>query len=661
MPKYFYGAFRAALGSLLTVSLLLLLSVTFANADVAPVDTSNKAAVTEAYTNYFCPADGIDPEWSGDLSSGEQEGVSAEFLQATLDRLNFYRVMAGLPGNVKLSESLNVTAQDAALFLSSNPNLSSFEDMPNVCYRFGLDCSNPEGKFRHYSPDSRSAVEDGISILQGDAADALHIAMLGDWEDGYVMNVNANNYPYMRREILEPNLSEVGVGSVELSHLHYFVRTSTYGMKERASGIIIPGDTFEALETPLKPIAWPPAGYVPYHFLGPVWSIRIPGANFSTAYISVSTDSDQLNSNQEITLLPRNDSAPFDTLAWNMNAGFRRVGNSPGIGERKYKVSISGIYYQGAFIDYEYEVIEYDPYWGLEGSYVVTDIYQPTLPMDESNLHSDFPGYTDQQYYFRTRVFDRGGCLHRRLKNETQVQIYEYPGRTKIVRTETPTVPVETNQDLQAFTVTGGSQGQYDFEWTLDDRDEQGIYRFVLHFATTRIGEPGEEFPFENADVVKLVSEPYHFSPEYGLRRLNEPFQSKVPLQGVRSWLDEYAENPTAPTKPNNSGGKGDSTSADKGSSSAKPNGGNSTNDSINAPVTHADDVNPFDGLSSKLKKKKRLQLVKKKKKFKDKLRKLKSMKRQKLCNSVCSRKLLAIQEKLLEMKQELKLLKASS
>jgi uncharacterized protein YkwD len=220
---------------------------------VAPIDTTSRAEVVARwYDTYF---DNTPFAWTGSVSGCAAGDTTDAFKAAVLRRLNYFRAMAGLNGDLTLDPSSSAKAQQAALMMDANDRLSH----------------TPTPDWRCYSADGDEAA--GRSLLAYSSASARNVGLL----DGYMRDRGANNAAVgHRRWILYPELSRIGTGDAPQAN---------------ALWVIFPGTSGAAGPA----IAWPPRGFVPRPLADPTdrFSLSCPGANFSSASVVMRGDSGQ--------------------------------------------------------------------------------------------------------------------------------------------------------------------------------------------------------------------------------------------------------------------------------------------------------------------------------------------------------------------------------
>ena len=252
------------------------------------VDISNRAQVLSSYIEEF---DRMEPdiEFTGNPDACIPGTTSLAFQYSTLQRVNWYRMMAGLP-NVVYS-SANYPAAQAGALLASN----YFSHTPPSTAK----CFSQLG----YTGTSSSNLASG-----GTGVDAV---------DMYIEDSGSNNtFVGHRRWILSPELRGVATGDIPTA----------------GTNALFVFDTQTAVPTRDNGIAWPPPGYVPADVVYNRWSYVLPGANFANSQVTVTGPSG---------VIPTTIDSRVD---W-MGAGIVFVPAIPKsqVSESTFTVSISGI------------------------------------------------------------------------------------------------------------------------------------------------------------------------------------------------------------------------------------------------------------------------------------------------------------------------------
>jgi len=254
---------------------------------VAPIDTTSRAEVVARWNDtYF---DNTPFSWTGSIGGCAAGDTTDAFKGAVLRRLNYFRAMAGLPGELTLDASLSAKAQQAALMMDANDSLSHSPPASWACY----SATGAEAAAR--------------SLLAYSNAPARSVDLL----DGYMRDRGANNAAVgHRRWLLYPPLASIGTGDVPQAN---------------ALWVIIPGTT--GLPATATAVAWPPRGFLPRALAEPTdrFSLSCAGADFSTASVAIRGDTGQP---VDVRVESRSDNGYGDnTVVWSID-----VSRSPASG-----------------------------------------------------------------------------------------------------------------------------------------------------------------------------------------------------------------------------------------------------------------------------------------------------------------------------------------
>ena len=297
---------------------------------VAPAAVSfnplNRNEVALAYQNIFVPQL-VPSGWNGNVGSCNPGTTSAAYHQATIDRVNYFRVQAGLPGNVTiLNGSEPAGTQAAALIYSAQQQLSHSPPTNWACWtQAGYD----------------AAAKSNIALSYGSDTAAGPNAMVMYMDDAGAYNDVAGH----RRWLLYPPQTQMASGSIP------------YGPQWAANALWILGPFGARPATP-NGVAWPPRGYVPWQLLpqhSNRWSFSWNGANFSAASVSMTRNGVPLGAP---SYGPVANGYGDNTLVW-LPQGVTYVQPAADV---TYHVTISGISGGGAPSTISYDVIVIDPY-----------------------------------------------------------------------------------------------------------------------------------------------------------------------------------------------------------------------------------------------------------------------------------------------------------
>jgi len=298
------------------------------------VDPQNRAAVAALYFSTYLPEDNVTNGWSGSIA-GCNAGTSATLFQAaTLERINVYRAMAGLPGNLVLySGTTNQSGdQHAALMMVANNALSH----------------SPPATWTCYTADGASAAgNSNLTLGFGFNYDGP-TAIDGYIEDGGGGNEGVGH----RRWLLYPPEAHIASGDVD----------GTSGSSGRSSNALwVIGGWGTRAPAP-NGIVWPPRGYIPYEMLpsgSNRWSLSIQNADFSHATVSMTRNGVALATPKidafDFNGQPNGSFIGDNTIVWEPTG----VTYTKPTADVTYHVTVTGI--TGTPTSVSYDVIVFDP------------------------------------------------------------------------------------------------------------------------------------------------------------------------------------------------------------------------------------------------------------------------------------------------------------
>jgi hypothetical protein len=261
------------------------------------------SAVLDYNTNYLGSIF-TDMGWNGSASNCTPGTVTAAAQAKFLQRLNYFRRAVGLNDNITFDASQSAKYQETALMILAN----------------GSTSTTPPSTWNCYTNNGADGASKSLQYL-GTGNDAISTWM----KDEGALNVNAVN----RRWVLHSAKTQFAWGSTAGS---------------MALGVI--GVNSGNLKLP-KFIAWPPEGFIMQSLLPTRWSFGYPGANFTSASVSMTGSSGTVNlSIKSSTMTGQGD----NTIVWEPQ-GILNNQNT----DVYYVVKISGI--QGMMsTSYQYTV-----------------------------------------------------------------------------------------------------------------------------------------------------------------------------------------------------------------------------------------------------------------------------------------------------------------
>ena len=308
------------------------------------VDTTNRSNVVAFFNNVYLPSTNVPIGWTGSISGCVPGTTGQAYTDATVQRVNYYRAMAGLPANIVLNTSLtdlgltpSTEDQSAALMMSAQNALSHAPPTNWACYT---------------ALGAQAAGKSNIA-LGAAGADAVALYMEDPGQ--------TNSFVGHRRWLLYPPQTAIGTGSVA------FTSSSPPALAANALWVIPTAEIATWGARPVTPngVAWPPPGFVPYQIMpSSRWSFSYGegassnpsfAADFSGAAVSMS----QGAVNVPVTLEAQNNNVGFgdNTLVWRPQ-GIVTTASAPDI---TYTVTISNVRIGGVPRQFTYAVTVIDP------------------------------------------------------------------------------------------------------------------------------------------------------------------------------------------------------------------------------------------------------------------------------------------------------------
>ena len=353
------------------------------------VNRNDRAAVARYYQKYYKKSSDVPNGWSGSVQGCRVGGNSRAYVQATLDRLNYFRAMAGLPADVKFKSEFNARALEAALMMTANRSLSH----------------NPPTTWKCYTAGGKTGASRSNLAIGRAGPGAIDLYM---WDPG------AHNKEVGHRAwILNPGLAVAGSGSTK-----------------NANALYVIGE-FRRDKPNVDFVAWPPAGFVPYQFghdKNYRWSFQKQGVNLKGARVTVRANGRKLR--------VKNEHRSKSKLVWLVSVPGGRVST-----DTRYDVSITA-----GGETFNYPVVFMDPDVAgsgtLEENSSTTDNAEPEKQPTET-VSPARQAIEDRRLInavYRGRPNDARGALkagaspNARRKDWTALLLAAYYGRGEIVR-----------------------------------------------------------------------------------------------------------------------------------------------------------------------------------------------------------------------------------
>jgi uncharacterized protein YkwD len=286
--------------------------------DSIAVNTWSRSQVVSFFNAEYTPALSVAMGWTGNAATCNAGTTSQAYLDATFQMINFYRGMTGLP-DVTNATTYNAASQQAALIMSVNGALNH----------------NPPSSWTCWTSAGASAA--GSSNLALGAAGPGAIVL-------YMTDPGSGNYFVgHRRYVLYPRRNQFGSGSVGES-------------TPQANALYVFTTTVARPATPTK-VAWPPEGYVPYQVVYARWSMAL-NTSSTVSFASANVTMTEGGSPVSLSVVSRVDNGYGDnTIVWEPSG----LSFSPGMQDRTFTVTVSGISVSGSPQTVVYDVVVMDP------------------------------------------------------------------------------------------------------------------------------------------------------------------------------------------------------------------------------------------------------------------------------------------------------------
>lgn len=221
------------------------------------VNVNDRAAVIASYEAEFNrvePATG----WNGDVGACKGGTTTAAFQQSVLQRINWFRAMAGI-GDVTYNSSLNSRQQAGALISSAEGKLNHTPASSAKCWtKTGYDAT---------SGSNLSLGSSGVNAISS-----------------YVSDQGDNNTAVGHRWwVLLPDLKPVTSGDIPAG-----------SSRDATNALSVSGTSVAPAQSPRDGfVAWPPPGFVPDDIVYPRWSLAVytygsaSRSDFTNATVSV--------------------------------------------------------------------------------------------------------------------------------------------------------------------------------------------------------------------------------------------------------------------------------------------------------------------------------------------------------------------------------------
>jgi uncharacterized protein YkwD len=288
------------------------------------IDAGNREQVRLFYSAVFGSSAAIASGWNGNVLACNAGDTSAEYKAAILRRINWFRALAGVPAAVQFDASFSRQAQQAALMMAANQDLSHVPGTDWPCYSDG----------------GASAAKVSNLTLGRTGPGAIG--------DAYMRDEGSDNYEVgHRRWLLYPQTQHMGTGDVDS------------GVARPTNALWVQDANISGPRPPVRDdfVAWPTKGYTPYTVVYPRWSFSYPGADFSSASVAMTEKGVAIAAQRE-TLV---DGYGENTLVWVPGSYVDGMSWTKPAADTVYQVTISNVKGVGVPSSFTYNVTVFDP------------------------------------------------------------------------------------------------------------------------------------------------------------------------------------------------------------------------------------------------------------------------------------------------------------
>lgn len=278
-------------------------------AAVSPINTADKAEVIARFRDTY--SDSTPWSWvGGSVADCRPGALATAYRSALVKRINYFRAMAGLPGDLVENEGASVEAQAAALLMEANFQLNH----------------NPPSTWKCYSALGASGASKSNLCLGCASNPPLWMV------NGFMIDPGDNNKAVgHRRWLLYSRLAQVGVGeTAEAGAIH-----------------VSAGFTSTIPPSALNGIAWPNRGYVPRQLFNPSdrWSYSCTNGNFGGAVVDMR---DSLGRPIAVFIESRTGGSGDSAIVWSVDLAASPQnlwdpGSASTAAETKVTVTINGV------------------------------------------------------------------------------------------------------------------------------------------------------------------------------------------------------------------------------------------------------------------------------------------------------------------------------
>lgn len=266
------------------------------------------------YNTIMLPSFSVPMQWTGSTAGCVAGTTSDAWKAAVVRTVNSFRVLAGLPGNVKINLAHSAMAQQAALMMYANNNLSH----------------SPPSTWKCYSAEGATAAGSSNLALGNAGPSAIH---------AYIADTGVPSLGH-RRWVLSSRLGEIGTGDTTRSNDLW----------------VFGGEVTAPASATTAGVPWPPRGFVPWNSKvadpAHTWSFSVPGADFSAATVTMSNDQGLGLTVSNVAQLPNG--YGDNTISWSLASASSLWSRAPG--DTKLNVQLNNVKVGGVGKSFQYSV-----------------------------------------------------------------------------------------------------------------------------------------------------------------------------------------------------------------------------------------------------------------------------------------------------------------
>lgn len=287
------------------------------NLDVGESTTSyrsnecDRQSIIDDYNQYYVGTEVSNSElnWTGNEETCDPGNISSSALQKTLDRINYFRRLVGVPNGVVFVDEKNQKCREAALMMDAEGKLDHF---PTAEWK----CSTEGG--------IQAAGKSNLSYGRHSAGSVPQYI-----QDAGTYNTAVGH----RRWILYPKAYEFGFGSTDWS-------TAMWVIGGTQNPEIYPDY-----------VAYPAPGYFPKDLIYRRWSFSKKGAKYQSASVRMVDDK---GNNIDLFLEEVTNGFGDNTLVWVPTTDLYNNENGS---DQYFKVMIDSVKVGSEYYNYEYDVL----------------------------------------------------------------------------------------------------------------------------------------------------------------------------------------------------------------------------------------------------------------------------------------------------------------